>query len=45
MLGVITGGKVDDYASADLAAFAETYLRDAGMEKQAIVQLRYRLFK
>ena len=45
MLGVITGGKADDFASADLAAFAETYLRDAGMEKQAIVQLRYRLFK
>ena len=45
LLGVITGGKADDFAAADLASFAETYLRDAGMEKQAIVQLRYRLFK
>ena len=45
LLGVITGGKADDYAAADLASFAETYLRTAGMDDDMIVQLRYRLVR
>jgi len=45
LLGVITGGKTDDFAAADLASFAETYLREAGMDNDTIVQLRYRLVK
>ena len=45
MLRVITGGKADDLASANLASFAETYLKTAGMANDMIVQLRYRLVK
>jgi len=43
MLGVITDGKVEDFAATDLAPFAETYLRKAGMADDMIVQLRFRL--
>ena len=37
--GCVTG------VAADLASFAETYLRTAGMDDDMIVQLRYRLVR